>query len=39
MRPPEIDPQTFLEKKIQWRYAKGLPETVDSTVFSAMTVI
>ena len=32
MRPPEIDPQTFLEKKIQWRYAKGLPETVDSTV-------
>lgn len=32
MQPPQIDPQTFLEKKIQWRYAKGIPETADSTV-------
>jgi len=33
LKPPEIDPQKFLEKKIAWRYAKGLPETVWSTVW------
>jgi hypothetical protein len=32
-RPPEIDPKEFLEKKIQWRYAKGLPDIVESTVW------
>jgi len=32
MQPPQINPQIFLEKKIQWRYAKGVPETADSTV-------
>ena len=26
--PPDIDPQSFLEKKIAWRYAKGVPEVV-----------
>jgi len=31
--PPQIDPQTFLEKKIEWRYAKGLPKAVRSNVF------
>lgn len=30
--PPTIDPQTFLEKKLKWRYAKGIPETVESDV-------
>jgi hypothetical protein len=32
-RPPEIDPQKFLERKMAWRYAEGLPETVKSTVW------
>lgn len=31
-RPPEIDPMTFILKKIRWRYAKGTPEVVDSRV-------
>src|SRR2546423_1168911 len=31
--PPQISPVEFLEKKIKWRYAKGLPEIVKSTVF------
>ena len=33
LKPPEIDPQEFLEKKIAWRYAKGLPKTAKSTVW------
>jgi hypothetical protein len=33
LKPPEIDPQEFLEKKIAWRFAKGLPETTRSTVW------
>lgn len=24
--PPRVDPQTMLRKKIEWRYAKGVPE-------------
>lgn len=32
MKPPEIDPQLFLEKKIKWRYDKGLPLIVESKV-------
>ena len=30
--PPEIEPTKFLAKKISWRYAKGIPETIDSDV-------
>lgn len=30
--PPQRDPQSFLEKKINWRYAKGLPDVSDSDV-------
>jgi hypothetical protein len=33
LRPPEIDPKEFLEKKIKWRYAKGLPDAVESTIW------
>lgn len=25
-QPPEIDPETFLERRAQWRYAKGVPK-------------
>lgn len=30
--PPSIDPQKFLEKKIKWRYARGLPDITESDV-------
>lgn len=30
--PPEINPCEFLIKKIDWRYAKGLPQVCDSKV-------
>lgn len=33
--PPDIDPETFLEKKILWRYAKGIPAVTASDVFLA----
>lgn len=33
LKPPEIDPQAFLEKKMAWRYANGLPTTIQSTVW------
>jgi hypothetical protein len=32
-RPPRIDPIEFLHKKMQWRYAKGVPRTTRSTVY------
>ncbi len=32
LEPPEINPQEFLEKKINWRYAKGLPTVIESDV-------
>jgi hypothetical protein len=32
-RPPEIDPIEFLRKKLEWRYAKGRPQTTTSKVF------
>jgi hypothetical protein len=33
MSPPEFDPQKFLEKKIAWRYGKGVPKTTNSIVW------
>lgn len=33
MRPPEVDPLEFLFKRMEWRYAKGIPELVDSRVY------
>jgi hypothetical protein len=33
LRPPAIDPIEFMEKKIEWRYAKGVPVTKDSFVY------
>lgn len=32
-RPPKIDPGEFLQKKMEWRYAKGIPETTRSNVY------
>lgn len=26
MRPPEVDPVTFLEQRVEWRYKKGQPD-------------
>ncbi len=31
--PPEIDPVEFLKKKLQWRYAKGIPKTTRSRTY------
>lgn len=33
MRPPEVEPLEFLTKRMEWRYAKGIPELVDSRVY------
>ena len=33
LRPPEVDPVEFMEKRIKWRYAKGAPETKNSFVY------
>ena len=31
--PPDIDPLTFMSKRIQWRYAHGKPKTGQATVY------
>ena len=31
--PPEIDPVTFLKKRIAWRYVHGPPQTENATVY------
>ena len=31
--PPAVDPIEFMEKRIKWRYAKGVPSKTDSFVF------
>ena len=33
LRPPELDPAEFLEKRLAWRYAKGVPKTEGSRVY------
>lgn len=33
LRPPEVDPIDFMEKRINWRYAKGVATTNDSFVY------
>ncbi len=33
MRPPDLDPLSFLGRRIAWRYAKGIPEAVSSHVY------
>lgn len=33
LRPPEIDPVEFMERRINWRYAKGVPVTNGSFVY------
>ncbi|MDQ3521646.1 MAG: site-specific DNA-methyltransferase [Gemmatimonadota bacterium] len=32
--PPDIDPVSFLESRLAWRYAKGIPALENSTVLS-----
>ncbi len=33
LHPPAVDPIEFMEKRIKWRYAKGVPSKTDSFVF------
>jgi hypothetical protein len=33
LRPPNIDPVEFMKKRIEWRYAKGVPVTEGSFVY------
>jgi hypothetical protein len=33
MLPPEVDPLEFLLKRMEWRYAKGIPQLADSRVY------
>jgi hypothetical protein len=33
LRPPELQPLNFLMKRLEWRYAKGIPETTNSRVY------
>jgi DNA modification methylase len=33
LRPPNVDPVEFMKKKIDWRYAKGIPVRGDSFVY------
>lgn len=32
-KPPQIDPIEFLRKKLDWRYAKGMPKTTRSRIY------
>jgi hypothetical protein len=38
LRPPVVDPVTFMKKKLDWRYAKGRPERTDSRVYLGNSV-
>jgi hypothetical protein len=33
LRPPDVDPVEFMEKRIAWRYAKGIPSATTSIVY------
>lgn len=33
LKPPGIDPVVFMTKRLEWRYAKGLPEVRESDVY------
>lgn len=33
MKPPDLDPVAFLDKRLAWRYAKGVPEVTRSRVY------
>jgi hypothetical protein len=35
LKPPALDPVAFLIKRLDWRYAKGLPEVQESRVYLA----
>ena len=36
--PPDIDPVEFLTSRLQWRYARGIPDCEDSTVYLGNSV-
>jgi len=33
LKPPQIEPVQFLRKKLEWRYAKGIPRTAKSRIY------
>jgi hypothetical protein len=33
LRPPQVDPVEFMENRIRWRYAKGVPSTSESFMY------
>jgi hypothetical protein len=33
LKPPQIDPVQFLRKKLNWRYAKGIPRATKSRIY------
>lgn len=33
MRPPDVDPVRFMVSRLDWRYAKGLPDVAESQVY------
>lgn len=35
MKPPRVDPVEFMVKRLDWRYAKGLPEVFESDIYLA----
>src|SRR5258706_4106264 len=32
LKPPEISPKNFMERKIEWRYAKGVPSSLNGDI-------
>lgn len=35
LKPPDIDPVSFIQKRIEWRYVHGIPKLNDASVFLA----
>ena len=35
LKPPDIDPVSFIRKRIEWRYVHGIPNIKDASVFLA----
>ena len=33
LKPPDVDPVEFMKKKLNWRYAKGIPDLRESKVY------
>ena len=39
IKPPEINPCEFIEKKISWRYKKGKPNIINSRIINGDSTI